>query len=103
VEDKPDATPLSINGRTDGSFNGKNGSAGTCHTLKVGLRHLYNNSPAGVLLQRRMRKAQALPESGQQVAQAGWQVGYQYPNNFSLAFTRHFGRSPKTIFGNPCG
>ena len=33
------------------------------------------------------------------VAQAAWQVGYKYPNNFTVAFTRYFGRSPKSIFG----
>jgi len=56
-----------------------------------------------LLLELRMRKAYALLESGQQVAQAGWQVGYKYPNNFSVAFARYFGRSPKAIFGSRCG
>ncbi|THF61235.1 helix-turn-helix domain-containing protein [Pseudothauera rhizosphaerae] len=67
--------------------------------LKEGFRYLYDNTPAGVLLELRMRKAYTLLEAGQQVAQAAWQVGYKYPNNFSVAFTRYFGRSPKSIFG----
>lgn len=70
------------------------------HKLKRGFRYLYNNTPMGVLLDLRMRKAYTLLEAGKQVAQAAWQVGYKYPNNFSVAFTRYFGRSPKSIFGN---
>jgi len=73
------------------------------HKLKEGFRILYNATPMTLLLELRMRKAYALLESGQQVAQAGWQVGYKYPNNFSVAFTRYFGRSPKSIFGRRCG
>jgi len=70
------------------------------HKLKEGFRYLYNSTPMGVLLELRMRKAYTLLEAGKQVAQAAWQVGYKYPNNFSVAFTRYFGRSPKSIFGN---
>jgi len=73
------------------------------HKLKEGFRYLYNATPMALLLEIRMRKAYALLESGQQVAQAGWQVGYKYPNNFSVAFARYFGRPPKAIFGNRCG
>lgn len=69
------------------------------HKLKEGFRYLYGNTPIGLLLELRMRKAYTLLESGQQVAQTAWQVGYKYPNNFSVAFTRYFGRSPKSIFG----
>ncbi|MCU9949128.1 helix-turn-helix domain-containing protein [Pseudomonas sp. PDM13] len=46
-----------------------------------------------------MHKAHLLLESGCQVAQAAWQVGYRHPNNFSAAFTAFFGKSPKTVFG----
>ncbi len=69
------------------------------HKLKEGFRHLFDSTPAKMLLDLRMRKAMALLESGQQVAQAAWQVGYKYPNNFTVAFTRYYGRAPKTIFG----
>ncbi len=70
------------------------------HKLKEGFRYLYDNTPAGVLLELRMRKAYTLLEAGLQVAQAAWQVGYKYPNNFSVAFTRYYGRSPKSVFGS---
>lgn len=70
------------------------------HKLKEGFHYLYNTTPIGMLLELRMRKAYTLLESGLQVAQTAWQVGYKYPNNFSVAFTRYFGRSPKSIFGN---
>jgi len=69
------------------------------HKLKEGFRHLFDSTPARMLLDMRMRKAMTLLESGQQVAQAAWQVGYKYPNNFTVAFTRYFGRAPKSIFG----
>lgn len=69
------------------------------HKLKEGFRYLFDSTPAKVLLDLRMRKAMTLLEAGQQVAQAAWQVGYKYPNNFTVAFTRYFGRPPKSIFG----
>lgn len=69
------------------------------HKLKEGFRYLFDSTPARMLLDLRMRKAMTLLEAGQQVAQAAWQVGYKYPNNFTVAFTRYFGRSPKSIFG----
>lgn len=69
------------------------------HKLKEGFRYLFDTTPARMLLDLRMRKAMTLLESGQQVAQAAWQVGYKYPNNFTVAFTRYFGRTPKSIFG----
>lgn len=68
--------------------------------LKKGFRQLYNNTPMGVLFEMRMRKAYTFLESGKQVSQVAWSVGYKYPNNFSVAFSRYFGRSPKSVFGS---
>ncbi|MCE0460524.1 MULTISPECIES: helix-turn-helix domain-containing protein [Pseudomonas] len=67
--------------------------------LKEGLHHRFNSTPHRMLHEMRMRKAYTLLESGCQVAQAAYQVGYKFPNNFSAAFTRFFGKSPKTVFG----
>jgi AraC-like DNA-binding protein len=67
--------------------------------LKDGMVHLYNGTPAELLLNLRMTKALALLEAGYQVAQTAWQVGYKYPNNFTAAFTRYHGKSPKAMFG----
>ena len=67
--------------------------------LKEGFRHHYQTSPYRLLTELRMRKAHALLENGCQVAQAGYQVGYAFANNFSAAFTRFFGKSPKSVFG----
>ncbi|MNG39296.1 Helix-turn-helix domain protein [compost metagenome] len=47
----------------------------------------------------RMRKAYTLLESGCQVAQAAYRVGYKFPGSFSTAFTRFFGKPPKSVFG----
>lgn len=67
--------------------------------LKEGLRHRFNSTPHRMLHEMRMSKAHALLESGCQVAQAAYQVGYRFPNNFSAAFTRFFGKTPKSVFG----
>lgn len=67
--------------------------------LKEGFRRLYNTSPHRRLTELRMRRAYHLLETGCHVAQAAYQVGYRYPNNFSAAFTTFFGRSPKSVFG----
>ncbi|MDF3852258.1 helix-turn-helix domain-containing protein, partial [Achromobacter denitrificans] len=40
-----------------------------------------------------------LLETGCQVAQAAYRVGYRHPANFSAAFTRFHGRAPKSVFG----
>ena len=73
------------------------------HRLKQGFRSVFGTTPQRMLLELRMRRAWALLETGCQVAQAGWQVGYAHPSNFSAAFTRFFGRSPKSVFGRRSG
>lgn len=65
--------------------------------FKQGFRDLFGASPHRFLLELRMRRAWVLLESGCQVAQAAWQVGYAHPTNFSAAFTRYFGRTPKSV------
>ncbi len=69
------------------------------HKLKLGFRHLYDKSPNQLLIELRMHKAHTLLTSGYQVAQTAWMVGYRYPNNFSVAFTRFFGHSPRSVMG----
>ena len=51
------------------------------------------------LTEMRMRRAWELLETGCQVAQAAYRVGYCHPANFSAAFTRFHGRAPKSVFG----
>jgi AraC family transcriptional activator of pyochelin receptor len=67
--------------------------------LQRGCQELFGASPYRLLLELRMRRALALLEAGSQVAQAAWQVGYAHPANFSAAFTRFHGRTPKTVRG----
>lgn len=67
------------------------------HKLKQGFQYLYNTSPKQLLTELRMHKAHTLLTSGYQVAQTAWMVGYRYPNNFSVAFTRFFGHAPKSV------
>lgn len=66
--------------------------------LRDGMRALYNQTPAALLLDLRMAKAVTLFESGLPVSVVCWQVGYPYANNFTVAFTRYFGQSPKAMF-----
>lgn len=67
--------------------------------LKEGFRKLYGTSPHRMLTELRMRRAWELLETGCQVAQAAYRVGYRHPANFSAAFTRFHGRTPKSVFG----
>jgi AraC family transcriptional regulator, transcriptional activator of the genes for pyochelin and ferripyochelin receptors len=67
--------------------------------LKEGFRHRFNSSPHRMLTGLRMQHAWALLETGCQVAEAAYQVGFGHPGNFSAAFTRYFGRMPKSVFG----
>ncbi|AWX99063.1 hypothetical protein A8139_02905 [Marinomonas primoryensis] len=66
--------------------------------LKSGFRTIYQTSPYKMLLEIRMNKAWELLESGYQVAQTAYAVGYEYPSNFSAAFSRFYGRMPKSLF-----
>lgn len=69
------------------------------HAFKHGFRKLFGITPARYLLQLRMRQAWTLLASGSRVAQTAYAVGYEHPANFSAAFTRHFGRTPKSFRG----
>lgn len=70
--------------------------------FKQGFRDLFGATPHQYLLEMRMRRARALLQSGCQVAQAAYAVGYQHPASFSTAFARHFGQTPKSV-GPECG
>ena len=66
--------------------------------LKKLFHHFFNNTPYGLLLDIRMNNAYQLLESRQcQVNVAADLVGYNYAGNFSAAFIKYFGVSPKTI------
>lgn len=63
--------------------------------FKQGFREVYGATPHRFLLDLRMQRAHALLQSGSQVAQAAYAVGYRHPASFSTAFTRYFGQAPK--------
>ncbi|MGO3735704.1 helix-turn-helix transcriptional regulator [Psychrobacter sp. AOP5-GZ1-6] len=65
--------------------------------LKLGFKVVYQTSPYQMLLEIRMNKAWELLQAGYQVAQTAYAVGYQHPSNFSLAFSRFFNQTPKSI------
>ncbi|MDD1630677.1 MAG: AraC family transcriptional regulator, partial [Methylococcaceae bacterium] len=66
--------------------------------LKKMFHHFFNNTPYGLLLEIRMNNAYRLLESTRcHVSVAADFVGYSHASNFSAAFIRHFGISPKAI------
>lgn len=66
--------------------------------LKKLFHHFFNNTPYGLLLEIRMNHAYQLLQSTRcQVAIAADFVGYSHASNFSTAFIKHFGVSPKTV------
>ena len=67
------------------------------YKLKECFRQAYSNSPAQHLLEMRMQRAQELLAAGYRVSESAYQVGYQHPNNFSAAFTKFFGYTPKSV------
>ncbi|MFA5984997.1 MAG: AraC family transcriptional regulator [Methylococcaceae bacterium] len=66
--------------------------------LKQLFHHYFNNTPYGLLFEIRMSQAyQLLKTTHCHVNIAADYVGYQHASNFSAAFTKHFGMSPKTV------
>ena len=74
--------------------------------LSSGFRATFGMTPHDWLIDLRMRTSwNLLQETRCQVAEAGFAVGYRFPGNFSAAFTRFFGVTPKqarrAILPNP--
>ncbi len=68
------------------------------HKLKKLFHHFFNNTPYGLLLEIRMKTAYQLLLCKQcHVAVAADHVGYRHASNFSTAFIKFFGISPKHI------
>lgn len=66
--------------------------------LKQLFHHYFSNTPYGLLLEIRMKQAYKLLESTRcQVSHAADSVGYSHVSNFSAAFIKYFGLSPKLI------
>ena len=66
--------------------------------LKKLFHYYFNNTPYGLLLEFRMNNAYQLLESTRcHVSVAADFVGYSHASNFSAAFIKHFGISPKSI------
>ncbi|MCX7100779.1 MAG: AraC family transcriptional regulator [Methylobacter sp.] len=66
--------------------------------LKQLFHHFFSNTPYGLLLEIRMNNAYQLLEATQcQVSVAADLVGYNHASNFSNAFIKYFGISPKAI------
>lgn len=69
--------------------------------LKQLFHHFFNTTPYGLLLEIRMKHAYRLLESTHcHVNVAADCVGYHHASNFSAAFVKYFGISPKVIAKN---
>lgn len=69
--------------------------------LKQLFHHFFNSTPYGLLLDVRMKKAYELLKITRcPVNIAAEQVGYQHASNFSTAFVKYFGFSPRQISKN---
>lgn len=66
--------------------------------LKQLFRHVFNDTPYGVLLSIRMHHAHRLLMTDRcSIATAAERCGYNHASNFSTAFSRYFGFPPKRI------
>lgn len=66
--------------------------------LKQLFHHFFENTPYGLLLEFRMKKAYQLLKSSQcPIGIAAEAVGYNHASNFSAAFVKYFGFPPKEI------
>jgi AraC-like DNA-binding protein len=64
--------------------------------LKAGFKQTFQLTIYAYILQRRMEAtAQMLVEREFSVAEIAYRVGYEYPANFSCAFKRYYGCSPR--------
>jgi AraC family transcriptional regulator, transcriptional activator of the genes for pyochelin and ferripyochelin receptors len=66
--------------------------------LKRMFHHFFNNTPYGLLSEFRMNHAYRLLESKQcHVTVVADQVGFKHASNFTAAFIKHFGITPKSV------
>lgn len=66
--------------------------------LKQLFRQHFETTPYGMLLDIRMQQAAQLLKNRQTpINKIAESVGYQHPSNFSTAFSRYFGYSPKSL------
>jgi len=66
--------------------------------LKQLIRQFFDTTPYGIVLERRMHHAHDLLKTeNYSIAMVAEAVGYQHASNFSAAFMRYFGYSPKFL------
>ncbi len=66
--------------------------------LNYGFKAMFGNTMSKYILECRMKEAlRLLEEGGLNITQISNNIGYDYSSNFSTAFKRYFGISPKSI------
>ncbi len=70
--------------------------------LKNGFKKLFNVAPISFVTKQRMMLAkQLLSSSGVSIAMVAEKCGYKHANNFSIAFKKEFGESPRVFLIKP--
>ncbi|MGK6315766.1 helix-turn-helix transcriptional regulator [Neorhizobium sp. DT-125] len=65
-------------------------------SFKTKFQAVTGKTVFGFLTEKRLERAlRGMEQEGWSVAQAAWYTGYRHPTNFSSAFRRHFGFSPR--------
>lgn len=65
--------------------------------LKVGFKEIFHTSPYKLLLKYKMNEAKIMLQSGEyNINQVAKLIGYKYASNFTNAFMKEFGLSPKS-------
>lgn len=67
--------------------------------LKRDFFQAYGTCVGGFANEQKLALARRLLEQGLSVSQTAYRVGYSHPANFSAAFKRRFGLSPRTLRG----
>ena len=57
----------------------------------------YSTCVGGFITDRRLNQARRILADGASVSEAAYAVGYSHPGNFSTAFKRRFGISPRNV------
>lgn len=65
--------------------------------LRMAFTQCLDTSPSQYITQTKMNKAKSLLRQGISVNEVAYMLGYEFPNNFTYAFKKYFGRAPSLM------